>query len=158
MAISFGEGRKAEASSAPTNRANAARHFSPVFPTFESAFAAPELVERACDERADVYALGAVLYLLLTGYAPASALRRLASNLNLHGTSHNSCELELIPPRLLASHMPPMLEDTLLRCLALDPAERYPTVFSLIETLEAVQEAGYVPRKTTRWPLFTKKL
>ena len=100
----------------------------------ESAFAAPELLSRLYDERADVYALGAILYLLLTGHAPVSASRRL-----LYARRHSD-GLELVSPRFFCPALPPALEEIVLRALALEPRERYPSVFALTETLEAVEK------------------
>ncbi len=114
---------------------NIMQHFPVALPTFESAFAAPEVATGVYDGRADVYVLGAVLYLLLTGYAPVSAMRRLADR--------QTAGLELIPPRLFCSHISPALEGILLRSLTLDPAGRYDSVFALIEALEEVQESQY---------------
>ena len=46
--------------------------------------------------------------------------------------------IELIPPCLLNSQLPVVLENVLVRALALDPAERYASVFEFIEELEAI--------------------
>lgn len=99
----------------------------------ENAFAAPELLNRLYDERADVYALGAILYLLLTGYAPASTPRRL-----LHAREHID-GLELVSPRFFRPTLPLLLEEIVIRALALEPEERYASVFALTEALEEVQ-------------------
>jgi hypothetical protein len=46
--------------------------------------------------------------------------------------------VELIPPHLFNSHIPTEVEKIVLRSLSLDPLERYPSVFALVEALEAV--------------------
>ena len=45
--------------------------------------------------------------------------------------------MALIPPHLFNSRIPPVLEQIVMRALALDPAERYSTVFELVEALES---------------------
>lgn len=105
----------------------------------ESAFAAPELSSRLYDERADVYASGAILYLLLTARAPVSASRRL-----LYARRHSG-GLELVSPRFFSPTLPSVLEEIVLCALALEPRERYPSVFALIEALEAVQTMPLKP-------------
>lgn len=57
--------------------------FATIFPiaasSSENVFVAPEMLGGVCDERSDVYTLGAVLYLLFTHYAPVAAARRLCA-------------------------------------------------------------------------------
>ncbi len=118
-------------------------------------FAAPETLAGTCDQRSDVYSLGAILYLLLTHYAPtAAALRQDAEQehatnnrqgkrtFTQHGatTLRNSAAegIALIPPHLFNNRIPPPVEYILLRALALDPAERYASAFDLVEALEAL--------------------
>ena len=118
-----------------SNNIPATEHYSHVFPaartSLGSAFAAPETLRGKCNQRSDIYSLGALLYLLLTHYAPATATLRAS-------TTHNSEAMELIPPHLFNSHIPTTLEKIVLRALSLDLLERYPSVFALVEALEAV--------------------
>jgi hypothetical protein len=116
----------------------------------DSPFAAPELRRGIFDERSDVYSLGAMLYLLLTQYAPAAAFRRLlAVQAFAHAGGGRGTEpivmqeqedsdgLALIPPTFLNAKIPAQLEHIVLRALSLDPAERFPSAFALAEALEA---------------------
>src|SRR6266566_3433920 len=107
-------------------------------------FIAPELLHGLHDQRSDIYSLGAIFYLLLTHYAPVSAEHRMnVQSATPHATnSHSSALLsecmELIAPHHLNSHIPQALESIVLRTLALDPDERYTSVFELVEALEAL--------------------
>ncbi len=83
------------------------------------------------DHRADVYALGATLYELLTGRPAVDAadraeiLRRIAFE-------------EPTPPRKLDRSVPAELETICLKCLAKDPARRYASAAELAEDLGRV--------------------
>ena len=119
-------------------------------------FAAPEVIDGVYDVRSDVYSLGTLLYLLCTHFAPAAAARRqrtasISASLPLippgqgqalplpyYGQVYPSASLPLIPPRLLNNRLSTALEEILFRTLAFDPAERYPSVFALVEALEAL--------------------
>lgn len=117
----------------------------------QNAFLAPELLYGLSDERTDVYALGAMLYMLVTRVAPIAAMRRLQASQTFWPDEKQALPLravenleryeglELIPPRFWREELSASLEQILLKALALDPHERYESVFSLVEALEAVE-------------------
>lgn len=79
-----------------------------------SGFAAPEQYGLyQSDARTDIYALGATLYILLTGVAPADSIVRQASAESLK------------PPRTLNPALSQAVESIVLKAIALEPANRY---------------------------------
>jgi serine/threonine protein kinase len=87
-------------------------------------YMAPEQLRgEPMDQRADIYALGAVLYELLTGHAPHEA-----------ETPYEVAALSLMgkidPPSALVPGIPEELEDVIMIALASDPAARYPDASS----------------------------
>jgi hypothetical protein len=85
------------------------------------AYMAPELVEGdEADGRADVYAVGVVLYQMLTGRAPFRAETPLAM---LHAQLHTPPPA----PRTITPTLPDAVDEVLLKALAKNPAERYQT-------------------------------
>jgi len=94
------------------------------------AYIAPEQITGdRVDSRTDLYSLGAVLYLMLTGRRPFSA-RTLAGYLDkhLHRPPRN--------PRELVPTIPRRLDEICTRLLAKDPADRFCSATHLLHVLD----------------------
>jgi len=100
------------------------------------AYMAPEQVLRGnADARSDLYSLGCVLYEALTGKPPFVADDPL-SVISQHLAAPP------VSPRWANPQLPPALETIVLRLLAKDPTERYPSATALLQALESVQQGG----------------
>jgi eukaryotic-like serine/threonine-protein kinase len=89
------------------------------------AYMAPEVVQgQEADGRADVYALGVVLFQLVTGRAPFRAETPLAL---LHAHVHTPPPL----PRSVAPSLPAGVDGVLMRAMAKDPTQRFQTAGAL---------------------------
>jgi hypothetical protein len=112
------------------------RRYQQIFPFARAdaanAFAAPEMLSGEGDVRSDVYSLGAILYLLLTRYAPIAAARRLGVSARADVLD----SMELMPPHRLNREISARLSKILLRALAIEPEQRYASVFELVEVIE----------------------
>jgi tetratricopeptide (TPR) repeat protein len=95
------------------------------------AFMAPEQITgEPVDARTDLYALGAVLYLLLTGRRPVIA-ESIAGYLTKHLLEDPPPPVELVP------ELPLHLSRVAMRLLRKDPNLRFPSADALIEALDA---------------------
>jgi serine/threonine-protein kinase len=97
---------------------------TPLFMSPEQATGGREL-----DERSDIYSLGAVAYYLLTGRPPFERDGGIAV-LIAHARD------PVVPPSRVRPGIPQDLERLVERCLAKDPAERFPDAESLERALE----------------------
>lgn len=108
-------------------------------------YSAPEVVGttwrgRDCDElfRADVYSLGVLLYHLVTSRLP-------------HDTLSQVARYTPFPrPREINTSISPSLEEFILRCLALNPADRWQSVGDMAIAFRSVRRAqlDYHPVRT----------
>ncbi len=113
------------------------------------AYMAPEQITGdAVDERTDLYSLGAVLYLLLTGKRPFQAH-------TIHGFMEKHLHQRPRPPRELAPDVPEHLEGVCLRLLEKAPSARFASAWHLLHTLGDVEtgdepEGRFPPRTVGR--------
>jgi eukaryotic-like serine/threonine-protein kinase len=97
------------------------------------------------DARSDIYALGAVMYYLLTGQPPFMSDNPLKVMI-----AHAS--QEVVPLRQLNSELPAELEEIVQRCLEKDPDHRYQDVSSLRSALsELAFESPWSSDLAAKW-------
>jgi serine/threonine protein kinase len=102
---------------------------------FTPGYAPPEQYSAtgATDQRTDVYALGASLFFLLTGYQPTESPARFSAQ-------------SLPAPRMLNPRLSAQAEAIVLKAMALNPLERYQTAAELASDLRMARAALGVPR------------
>jgi WD40 repeat protein/serine/threonine protein kinase len=118
------------------------------------AFMAPEQAQLGpVDERVDVYALGAILYHLLTGQRPYAEItpgREVLAKILSHPPA---------PVASLAPDAPPELITITAKAMARNPAERYPSAAELAAELTRYQTGKLlVSHRYSRWSLIRRFL
>jgi serine/threonine-protein kinase len=113
---------------------------SPLFMSPEQA-----LGDSEPDARSDIYSMGAVAYYLLTGSPPFDGDKPIKVIL---AHAHEP----VVPPSRLRPDIPPDVEAVVMRCLAKDPAERFPHAMALRQALyECVAAGGWTHDDAATW-------
>ncbi len=100
--------------------------------------------------RSDQFALGVLLYFFSTGVRPFGEGERMS-------TMRRRLWRDPLPPRKLKSDYPPWLQEIVLRCLAIEPSWRYPTMAQLAFDLSYPSQVKLTSRseRLTRDPWTT---
>lgn len=116
-------------------------------------YIAPEqlLGERA-DPRCDIYAMGMLLYEMLTGQLPWSRSSKLS-------VARRRLRHDPVPPRYYHSDIPPQVQSIILRAICRQPHERYSSVSEMQHDLHRWRQLPVTPQGTnSRKPSIWKRL
>jgi len=117
-------------------------------------YMSPEQVEgKTADARSDIYALGIILFEMVTGHAPFEGETPLA-------VAHKHKYEPAPDPKKLNPQIPPGLSRIILRCLEKTREKRYQTTEEFLADLATVEEALPTAERTTakRKPLSSREI
>ena len=100
-----------------------------------------EQYSQTTDERSDVYALGATYFFLLTGNFPTDSKER-----KVEGTS-------VIPPRSIVQSISQPIEALIMKCLEMDPDNRYQNANRMYAALKQITGIVVAPFATGQAPV-----
>jgi serine/threonine protein kinase len=109
-------------------------------------YISPEQVQgKRGDARSDVYALGVMLYEMLTGKVPFSGP-------NAFAVMNDRLVNQIVPPRNLEPSITPQLQEILYRALEREPKNRYHSAREFAHDLEHQDEVGVATRvEEAKW-------
>ena len=112
-------------------------------------YMAPELVSgsKKAGKAADIYALGCILYAILTLDSPLAGLPR-------QEILRRTVSGRIAPPSLSGRHFPPGLEAVCQKAMALDPADRYVSAVEMRQDVNAAL-SGYAAAAEQASPVRT---
>jgi serine/threonine-protein kinase len=103
------------------------------------AFMSPEqALGKAIDQRSDLFAVGVVLYQLMTGARPFEAPTDLETLLRVQ-------RAEFRPPQVVAPDLPPQVSAIISRAMQLDPDMRYQSADEMLTDIEKVLRTVFRP-------------
>jgi serine/threonine protein kinase len=102
-----------------------------------------QLMGKEATPRSDVYSVGVLLYHCLTGRPPFSGDVRALAQQHIHE--------DPTPPRKLNPRISPQIETVILKALAKDPDDRYPSAVAMLDAIDVepsprIERTAEVPR------------
>ena len=106
-----------------------------------------QLMGMEATQRSDVYSVGVLLYHCLTGRPPFSGDVRSLAQQHIHKVPS--------PPRKLNKKISPQMETVILKALAKDPKDRYPSAIAMLDDIDVepsvkAEKTAEVPRSGAR--------